>query len=187
MLEQETVTFVNYYATRVLLSNTTLYYFNLLLFSITGIDFCETAIELCHNVHSLYKKQFKESCADPCYLVDDILESKLANSTFDIIFDKGTLDSVALVSKKITEDNITSDLQCTYEKCIFNLHYFVDAQDVNSIFRLLRPGGHFMIISCNHSQDELTHLFGSRFTLEQNLAHIFNEELQFMVYKKTPS
>ena len=70
-------------------------------------------------------------------------ESNFEDEYFDVIFDKGTLDSISLVSNRLNEnDNSNMD-----SILIKNQEKYID-----SINRILKPNRFFIIISCNHDK-----------------------------------
>ncbi|XP_054839583.1 EEF1A lysine methyltransferase 2 isoform X2 [Eublepharis macularius] len=81
-------------------------------------------------------------------LVEDILNPSDELSGFHVCIDKGTFDAISL-----NPDNAGSKRK----------------QYVKSLHRILRPGGLFLITSCNWTKEELLNEFGEGFILLEEL------------------
>lgn len=58
---------------------------------------------------------------------------------------------------------------------------------LENISRILKPGGFFIVITCNHEEAELSHLFEDvgEFTLIKNLSNVLSDDdLVMMLYQK---
>eukprot|EP01114_Cavostelium_apophysatum_P007663 TRINITY_DN19804_c0_g1_i1.p1 TRINITY_DN19804_c0_g1~~TRINITY_DN19804_c0_g1_i1.p1 ORF type:complete len:268 (-),score=39.84 TRINITY_DN19804_c0_g1_i1:13-816(-) len=142
---------------------------------VTGTDFCESAIELCSQVHNYYKSQDGASVVrNITYLQDDILDSKLEDAHFDVVYDKGTLDSIAMVGRQLLDDDSEAD-----EKP--NL---ID-QYAAQVMRILKPGKFLIVLSCNHEKEELEDILAGRhgFILLKDLSDLF-EDLRMMLFQR---
>ncbi|PRP74661.1 hypothetical protein PROFUN_03583 [Planoprotostelium fungivorum] len=112
---------------------------------ITGSDFSESAIELAKSI----QQSHAESMHHISYIEDDILQSSFSDDRFEVIYDKGTLDSIAMVSSNLVPDEIPEEkgeppAVETYRE---------------EVIRILKPGGYLIVVSCNHTKDELLDLF----------------------------
>jgi len=165
--------------------------------NVYGLDFSEAAIELAKSVRKFYREKqeeqeghtqgLKTNHDDIHYIVSDALATDLERGFFDAIYDKGTFDSIACVSKKIVKvssserdaDEETEDEDDRIRYC----------QEVK---RLLKPGGYFFMTSQCHDEHELLQFFsqsgdgvweGCKFILVQNLTHNF-VDLRLMIFQK---
>jgi len=79
---------------------------------------------------------------DPASQVPPPGEERKSEGVWDVILDKGTYDAISLMEK---DERGTAPLQCY----------------VPRVVELLRPGGHFLITSCNFTKDELNQKIAS--------------------------
>ncbi|KAG2154055.1 S-adenosyl-L-methionine-dependent methyltransferase [Suillus clintonianus] len=109
-----------------------------------GIDYSEGAVQLAQSVaHARNLTAITFSVCDflqedPSLLADD--QKADQNGAWDLILDKGTYDAIALMEK---DDNGRIP---------------VEAYPMR-IAKLLNPGGHFLITSCNFTEVELRSKF----------------------------
>ncbi len=71
-----------------------------------GIDFSDAAIRLATQIMKLYKQQQNPESSndsDIMYSVQDALNTTFDDDFFDLIYDKGTFDSIACVSKNFVK------------------------------------------------------------------------------------
>ncbi|XP_044153749.1 EEF1A lysine methyltransferase 2 isoform X2 [Bufo gargarizans] len=105
--------------------------------SLLGIDYCADAVALARNICE------REGVSQSVNLqVADFLGSFSPAEQFDIGLDKGTFDAVSL------------DPSGSEEK---------RRQYLQSLCRVLKPNGIFIITSCNWTKDELLEQFGNDF------------------------
>lgn len=105
------------------------------------------------------------------YVVDDILDTKFDPECFDVIIDKGTLDSIILAHNIFSNE----------EKLDKNQKYLLYLKQVSKI---LKSNQIYIIISCNHKEEELIPLFLEfNFSLIKNLSDIFSG-LIMLIFKK---
>jgi SAM-dependent methyltransferase len=133
---------------------------------LTGVDYASSAIELaCSIAHDEHLDITYEVCnilemsdgtSDSSHTLQHIGDdSRQPISTevslcqrYDIILDKGTYDAISL-----NPDDARTQ-RCRY---------------LRSLCQLVRPGGLFIITSCNWTRDELLQHFGSEFELHENI------------------
>jgi len=103
---------------------------------ITGIDYCQEAIDLAEKIKEESESQVK-------FQVGNILdkESSFFKSKFKVVTDKGTYDAISL-SETAKDDKVTY---------IENTHH------------VLEKDGLFMITSCNWTEEELVTMFSTHF------------------------
>eukprot|EP00803_Ostreobium_quekettii_P004566 evm.model.scf_1977.3 EVM.evm.TU.scf_1977.3 scf_1977:13739-17164(-) len=95
--------------------------------NLVGTDYSERAIELATQINK------KTGCAAIVFMVDDVLESKLAQR-FDVVLDKGTYDAIGLSPDGEKKRG----------------RYF------EAVWKLLKPNGLLVLTSCNCTNEELT-------------------------------
>ncbi|KAM3912615.1 EEF1A lysine methyltransferase 2 [Leptodactylus fuscus] len=111
--------------------------------NLLGIDYCSDAIALARNICE------KEGVSESVSLqVADFLGSFSPPEQFDLGLDKGTFDAVSL------------DPSGSKEKC---------RQYIQTLCRILKPNGIFIITSCNWTKDELLKQFGNEFEVTDEL------------------
>eukprot|EP00741_Cyanophora_paradoxa_P015945 tig00000042_g15394.t1 len=101
--------------------------------NVMGTDYVEEAVVLACELAESEGVQAR-------FEVDDILHSKITEQ-FDIVFDKGTLDAIAL-------NPDLPDPRSTY---------------VQAVRSFVKPDGRLIITSCNFTKDELITSFSSEF------------------------
>ncbi|XP_015277683.1 PREDICTED: protein-lysine N-methyltransferase METTL10 [Gekko japonicus] len=107
-----------------------------------GIDYSPSAIWLSKKVME------KEGLPQVKLQVEDILNPSDELSGFHVCIDKGTFDAISLNPENAAEKR---------------------KQYVKSLHRILRPGGLFLITSCNWTREELLNEFGEGFLLLEEL------------------
>jgi SAM-dependent methyltransferase len=119
--------------------------------NITGVDYSPAAIDLARDY-------FKSRSIEARLEVMDLLQpADMVSPQYDIVLDKGTYDAVCLTPS--TTDPGERDLEAP-------LAY------TKSVQALLKPGGLFMITSCNWTEKELLAQFTSRgFQMMDRLNH----------------
>ncbi|KAJ7325298.1 hypothetical protein JRQ81_018318 [Phrynocephalus forsythii] len=110
--------------------------------NLTGVDYSLSAVELSKSLME------QEGLTHVKLQVEDILNPSDELSGFQICIDKGTFDAVSL-----NPDNAAEKRK----------------QYVKSLHKLLRPGGYFLITSCNWTREELSKEFQEGFLLEDEL------------------
>ncbi|NWX83072.1 EFMT2 methyltransferase, partial [Nothoprocta pentlandii] len=110
--------------------------------NLTGIDYSPSAIQLSEQVKE------KEGMSNIKFQVEDFLAPSAGLSGFDICIDKGTFDAVSLNP----EDAVGKRKQY-----------------VRSLCSVLKPGGFFLITSCNWTKEELLSEFGEGFEILEEL------------------
>ncbi|XP_054839582.1 EEF1A lysine methyltransferase 2 isoform X1 [Eublepharis macularius] len=110
--------------------------------NLVGIDYSSSAIQLSKKIME------KEGLPHVKLQVEDILNPSDELSGFHVCIDKGTFDAISL-----NPDNAGSKRK----------------QYVKSLHRILRPGGLFLITSCNWTKEELLNEFGEGFILLEEL------------------
>ncbi|XP_063818220.1 EEF1A lysine methyltransferase 2 isoform X2 [Pseudophryne corroboree] len=111
--------------------------------NIMGVDYCAGAIALARSICE------KEGVSQSVQLqVADFLGTFNPSELLDICLDKGTFDAVSL------DPNGAEDKRSQY---------------VQSLCRILKPNGIFIITSCNWTKDELLGQFGKEFEMTDEL------------------
>nr|XP_060624585.1 EEF1A lysine methyltransferase 2 isoform X1 [Anolis sagrei ordinatus] len=110
--------------------------------NLTGIDYCPSAVELSKSIME------KEGLPYIKLQVEDILNPSDELSGFDVCIDKGTFDAISLNPDKAAEKR---------------------KQYVKSLHKVLRPGGFFLITSCNWTKEELSNEFKEGFLFLEEL------------------
>eukprot|EP01119_Soliformovum_irregulare_P019629 TRINITY_DN6263_c0_g1_i2.p1 TRINITY_DN6263_c0_g1~~TRINITY_DN6263_c0_g1_i2.p1 ORF type:complete len:138 (-),score=51.68 TRINITY_DN6263_c0_g1_i2:12-425(-) len=115
------------------------------------------------------------------FLNQDILATTLPSDHFDLIIDKGTLDSVAMVCHRFDEDedpeaNGDGDPSSIGDPMLVERY-------VEQVYRIMKPGGTYILISCNHSREELQDILAIGWTLKEDLSHLF-EDLLYLIFQK---
>ncbi|KAL3171008.1 hypothetical protein MRX96_013900 [Rhipicephalus microplus] len=109
--------------------------------NLTGVDFIENAV-------TLARKLAAKEAVVVLFEVGDILEQELPcpcfSRKYDFVLDKGTYDAISLCPDNPQEKR---------------MHY------LQVVSRILAPGGHFVIVSCNWTQEELTDHFDRELVL----------------------
>ncbi|KAF3787044.1 Protein-lysine N-methyltransferase [Nymphaea thermarum] len=93
---------------------------------LTGIDYCDGAINLARNVAD------RDGCSSIKFLIDDVLETKLEKQ-YQLVTDKGALDSIGLHPDGAAR------------RLLF----------WGSVSKLVAPGGILVITTCNTTKDGL--------------------------------
>ncbi|XP_020647169.3 EEF1A lysine methyltransferase 2 isoform X1 [Pogona vitticeps] len=109
---------------------------------LTGVDYSLSAVELSKNLME------QEGLPHVKLQVEDILSPSDELSGFQICIDKGTFDAISL-----NPDNASEKRK----------------QYVKSLHKVLRPGGYFLITSCNWTREELSKEFEEGFLLLEEL------------------
>ncbi|XP_062988852.1 EEF1A lysine methyltransferase 2 [Elgaria multicarinata webbii] len=110
--------------------------------NLTGIDYSLSAVQLSKNVIE------KEGLPHVKLQVKDILNPSDELSDFQICIDKGTFDAISLNPENAAEKR---------------------KRYVKTLNRVLRPGGFFLITSCNWTREELCKEFSEGFLLLEEL------------------
>ncbi|XP_042316345.1 EEF1A lysine methyltransferase 2 isoform X2 [Sceloporus undulatus] len=110
--------------------------------NLTGVDYCISAVELSKNIIR------KEGLPHIKLQVEDILNPSNELSGFQVCIDKGTFDAISL-----NPDNAAEKRK----------------QYVKSLHKILRPGGFFLITSCNWTREELRSEFKEGFLFLEEL------------------
>ncbi|KAI9574022.1 S-adenosyl-L-methionine-dependent methyltransferase [Boletus coccyginus] len=117
---------------------------------LTGIDYSQGSVDLCTAIAKRRdgaEDDEKHACENVTFAVCDFLDPEslvppprgesTSDGVWDLVLDKGTFDAISLMDKN--------------EQGVAPLERYVPR-----VVRLLRPGGHFLITSCNFTEDELT-------------------------------
>ncbi|NXA50976.1 EFMT2 methyltransferase, partial [Nothocercus julius] len=110
--------------------------------NLTGIDYAASAIQLSEQVKE------KEGMSNIKFQVEDFLAPSAELSGFEICIDKGTFDAVSLNPEDAVEKR---------------------KQYVRSLCSVLKPGGFFLITSCNWTKEELLSEFRKGFEILEEL------------------
>lgn len=110
--------------------------------NLTGIDYSPAAAELAKSILE------KEQLPDVRIQVEDFLNPSICLSGFDVCIDKGTFDTVSL---------------CPDNSAGKRSHY------VETLHKVLKQKGIFIITSCNWTKDELVNQFHKGFVLQKEL------------------
>nr|XP_013223557.2 EEF1A lysine methyltransferase 2 [Columba livia] len=110
--------------------------------NLTGIDYSPSAIELSEKIRE------KEGMSNIKLKVEDFLAPSAELSGFEICIDKGTFDAISL-----NPDNAAGKRK----------------QYVRSLCSVLKPGGFFLITSCNWTKEELSNEFREGFEILEEL------------------
>nr|XP_056706032.1 EEF1A lysine methyltransferase 2 [Euleptes europaea] len=110
--------------------------------NLVGIDYSPSAIRLSKKIME------KEGLPQVKLRVEDILNPSNELSGFHVCIDKGTFDAISLNPNHAAEKR---------------------RQYVKSLHRILRPGGLFLITSCNWTREELLDEFEKGFILLEEL------------------
>lgn len=115
-----------------------------------AIDYSQSAIDFCKQIH----KKFIDSKRIE-FSVVDILEDNVTNSLpqLDVFIDKGTYDAICLMPDADISSNRSKYLQFIGNK--------------------LKQNGHFVIMSCNFTKDEVLR-FMSTASIKYNCLHEFD-------------
>jgi len=124
---------------------------------LTGIDYSQGSVDLStaiakqrdededhHDDEHTYENVNFAVCdfLDPESPVPPPKEESTSDGVWDLVLDKGTFDAISLMDET---------------QGIAPLERYVPR-----VVRLLRPGGHFLITSCNFTEDELTRKIATR-------------------------
>ncbi|PFH52933.1 hypothetical protein AMATHDRAFT_138722 [Amanita thiersii Skay4041] len=121
---------------------------------LTGIDYSPSAISLAKAI--AIKRNIEGITFTECnFLNNDLLSS---HETWDLVLDKGTYDAIALGDKD----------EAGHSPAI---HY------PSQLIRVLKPGGYFLVTSCNFTEEELQAAFA---TTETGL--VYHSRIQHVVY-----
>ncbi|KAI0078808.1 S-adenosyl-L-methionine-dependent methyltransferase [Panus rudis PR-1116 ss-1] len=116
---------------------------------ILGVDYSEGAVKLARAIGlsktAEHEGAHKISFAECDFLKDypkplDV-DGRNGESQWDLVLDKGTFDAMALMEKDASGRSPADE----YPTRVFNV---------------VKPGGHFLIVSCNFTEDELREKFG---------------------------
>jgi len=109
---------------------------------IHGIDYSENAISLAKSVAATKATEGATSIQFVVhdFLREDVLRGDETSDGWDLILDKGTFDAISLGKKD--EDG-----------------YAPHRQYPQRLSALMKPGGRFLITSCNFTEDELKSVF----------------------------
>ncbi|NXI42937.1 EFMT2 methyltransferase, partial [Galbula dea] len=110
--------------------------------NLTGIDYSPAAIQLAEKVRE------REGMSNIKLKVEDFLAPSAELSGFEICIDKGTLDAISL-----SPDNAVGKRQ----------------QYLRALCTALKPGGFFLITSCNWTKEELLNEFREGFDILEEL------------------
>ncbi|KAH8099962.1 S-adenosyl-L-methionine-dependent methyltransferase [Cristinia sonorae] len=106
---------------------------------ICGVDYSDDAIKLAKAIATTKGEEAEEIKFDACDFLTvfpEGLEKETGVDVWDLVLDKGTFDAMALAEKD-REGKHPAD---AYPR---------------RIAQVLRPGGHFLIVSCNFTEQEL--------------------------------
>nr|DBA15017.1 TPA: hypothetical protein GDO54_004281 [Pyxicephalus adspersus] len=111
--------------------------------NLLGVDYCADAIALARSICE------KEDVSQSVKLeATDFLGSFSPSEQFDICLDKGTFDAVSLDPNNAEEKR---------------------NQYIETLCRILKPRGLFIITSCNWTKEELLRRFGEEFEMKDEL------------------
>jgi EEF1A lysine methyltransferase 2 len=117
-----------------------------------GIDYSEQSITLARELWKRLRASHTTEHSDISFEVFDIIHDSPqttpwwnSQSGFDLVLDKGTFDAISLSSETISLPNSVS-------KKVFEVY-------PEKVSALVKPGGYFLITSCNWTQEEIVRWF----------------------------
>jgi EEF1A lysine methyltransferase 2 len=118
-----------------------------------GIDYSKQSIDLAREHWRRLRASHSIENEDMSYEVFDVIHDdpkqaswwKPESTGFDLVLDKGTFDAISLSSE-------TAQLPDGQAKMVFEMY-------PEKVAALIRPGGYFLITSCNWTQDEVVKWF----------------------------
>ncbi|TCD69364.1 hypothetical protein EIP91_007920 [Steccherinum ochraceum] len=122
-----------------------------------GVDYSEDAVRLSTAIGTSKGEGAEKIRFSACdFLAEYPTELSVAGETgWNLVLDKGTFDAMALAEKDVTGSHPAD----TYPK---------------RIAHIIRPGGYFLIVSCNFTEDELRTKFANGATgLEYHVSDVF--------------
>ncbi|CAK7263717.1 Protein-lysine N-methyltransferase efm4 [Sporothrix epigloea] len=111
-----------------------------------GVDYSEASISLAQSVHNGFAEEDDENAVPITFRVWDMLQGSVddldAPDGWDLVLDKGTFDAISLgnSASQDNEDGAGPSVEVQYRA---------------RVLQLLRPGGRFLITSCNWTESEL--------------------------------
>ena len=126
--------------------------------SLVGVDYSEQSIQLAEKLKSRYDRIFATQQHKTAAIAFEIFDLITSNPTeaswwpadakgFDLVLDKGTFDAISLSSERIHDGNGTET----------RLHELYPKRTAT----LVKPGGFFLITTCNWTEDEIISWFTS--------------------------
>ncbi|ODN96277.1 hypothetical protein I350_08288 [Cryptococcus amylolentus CBS 6273] len=124
-------------------------------FHLTGIDYCLSAKTLAESVEKSRREELEdedeledeqavnEVTAE--WRVGDLLRDDFKGETWDLVMDKGTYDALCLSNDPVEEDERKGLPSEVYPE---------------RITKLVKPGGFFLITSCNFTEEEIKERYG---------------------------
>eukprot|EP00742_Colponemidia_sp_Colp-10_P002778 GILJ01002970.1.p1 GENE.GILJ01002970.1~~GILJ01002970.1.p1 ORF type:complete len:261 (+),score=35.72 GILJ01002970.1:47-784(+) len=135
-----------------------------------GIDYSEPAIDLAKKIAE------NEGAGHIKLIVDDVLRPSPLEQ-YKVVADKGTYDPISLMKP---------DAMLPYEGAAPLALY------KQTVLKLLRDDGYFIITSCNHTQDELIRDFAPEFQCHDTIAYpvisfrgVQGSSVSSVIFKKT--
>jgi EEF1A lysine methyltransferase 2 len=118
-----------------------------------GVDYSEQGVDLARELWRRLRASNSIENADMSFEVFDIIHDDPKTASwwipdsdgFDLVLDKGTFDAISLSSETI-------QMPDTRTKKVFEVY-------PEKVVALIKPGGYFMITSCNWTQDEIVSWF----------------------------
>jgi len=106
-----------------------------------GIDYSSHAVELAQKVANEHGESTSQITYNVCdFIQQDVPKLDVHRPTYDLVLDKGTYDAIALAGNY---PDGTSPCELYAKR----------------LTAILSPGGHFLITSCNFTEDELVTRF----------------------------
>lgn len=172
--------------------------------NVHGLDYSDAAIRLARSVRRMYREQRENQrrqgggggddddtgivrTGGIDYVVGDALATGIEGGSFDVIYDKGTFDSIACVSKKFVKSRPSlmppHEEESDEDEQILRRRTTEDTENASGneeeekanddeeddeddrikycreVNRLLKPGAYFVITSQCHDEDELLRFF----------------------------
>jgi EEF1A lysine methyltransferase 2 len=134
---------------------------------LVGVDYSEQSIRLANHLKTRYASIDDESLqfnlSDMTFDVFDLISQKPEKAVwwpesengFDLVLDKGTFDAISLSAELVTDD-------MGAEKRMNEVY-------PSKVVHLVRPGGYFLITSCNWTEEEIVNWF----TVTESIQGIF--------------
>lgn len=131
-----------------------------------GIDYSEASVQLCRRIaeqqsHTRFT-DIEFHSADFLGSPEQLSRRQWIGDRFDIVLDKGTFDAISLSSPSQNSDR---------GPC---------KQYVQALHEVLKPGGLFLIVSCNFTNDELKDYFANSSNNEISADAIYTEPMEVL-------
>jgi len=139
--------------------------------NIFGSDYSLPSIKLATHLNRLYNESITSEAVDTsdhfsnndviAFRHDNILKTSFQAQQFDIIFDKGVFDCMAIIPQMGEDENNDNNNDDSDTEDYGNENY----EELKpfekyrfQLLRLLKNNGYYMIISCSHNLEEIQHV-----------------------------